>query len=367
MDRRAFVQGSALMSLSGTGLKGLSGAGKFQGAAGDSGSDRQNGATRYAASETVARVRRAALALQRKDWEHGTLAQAFLEAGDMNEVILFTKAALVLEQPDGRLAVIGDGGATDPAMGGAAYLRAAEETGDPALKQAVNGMLDWLLERAPRAPDGTLYHVFKRPEVWSDGFNGAPPFLAAAGHYDEAIRQINGFKRRLWNPRKKLLAHIASDAPVDSATEESNAEFFGTGNGWAAAGMARVIRSLPPSYAKEREELAAFVGDIADGCLACQRPDGLFHNLVDQPDTFVETNLAQMLAFALYTGIQGGWLPARYRKPADDMRAAAMAKVDSFGFVQGVCGAPHFDRPGQSTEGQSFFLMMEAARSKLGG
>lgn len=365
MDRRAFLQGSAFVGLGGARLKNpwvSRGSGESQDEVGDRGS---NLAMRQAAGETAVRVRKAALALQRKDWEHGTLTQAFLEENDIAQVILMTKAALVLQQPDGRLAVVGDGSPTDPAMGGEAYWRAARETDDPALKQAVDGMLHWLLEGAPRAPDGTLYHVFKRPEVWSDGFNGAPPFLAATGHYDEAIRQIQGFKRRLWDPNKKLLAHIASDVPVDSATQKSNAELFGTGNGWAAAGMARVIRSLPADYAREREFLADFVREIADGCLAFQRPDGLFHNLVDRPDSFVETNLAQMLAFALYTGIHGGWLPASYREPAERMRAAAVAKVDSFGFVQGVCGAPGFDQPGVSTEGQSFFLMMEAARTRL--
>jgi hypothetical protein len=43
------------------------------------------------------------------------------------------------------------------------------------------------------------------------------------------------------------------------------------------------------------------------------------------------------------------------------MRKAAHAKVDAFGLVQGVCGAPNFDRSGTATEGQAFFLLMEAA------
>jgi hypothetical protein len=47
------------------------------------------------------------------------------------------------------------------------------------------------------------------------------------------------------------------------------------------------------------------------------------------------------------------------------MRAAARAKLDRDGFVQGVAGAPTFDRPGISPEGQAFFLMMEGARRKL--
>jgi unsaturated rhamnogalacturonyl hydrolase len=226
-------------------------------------------------------------------------------------------------------------------------------------------LLQWLLDRAPRAQDGTLYHVFHRPDVWSDGFNGAPPFLAATGHYDHAIRQVDGFKRRLSNAEKKLLAHISSDSQESGPKGNSDPEFFGTGNGWAAAGVARVIRALPSKYESDRTRLAGFVRDIADGCLAYQRPDGFFHNIVNRPDTFIETNLAQMLAFALYTGIKGGWMSVSYLEAANRMRAAAIKKVDSFGFVRGVCGAPGFDHPGISTEGQAFFLMMEAAAAKL--
>ena len=110
-------------------------------------------------------------------------AQAFLEAGDDNNVILMTKAAIVQKVPDGRLAVVGSGSPTDPAMGGAAYWRAGQLTGDVQIQEAARGLLDFILKQAPRAEDGTLYHVFRKPEVWSDGFNGAPPFLAATGDW----------------------------------------------------------------------------------------------------------------------------------------------------------------------------------------
>jgi hypothetical protein len=38
--------------------------------------------------------------------------------------------------------------------------------------------------------------------------------------------------------------------------------------------------------------------------------------------------------------------------------------MDAFGYVQGVCGAPNFDRSGTSTEGQAFCILMEAAGSR---
>jgi len=298
--------------------------------------------------------------MQRRDWEQGIFAQAMVEASDRELTILLTRSAIIQRVPDGRLGVVNSGSPTDPAMGGSAYAKAAEWTGDPAIRQAVDGLLDWIRKGAPRNADGILYHVFRGPEMWSDGFNGAPPFLASMGFYDEALAQIEGYRKCLWNPDKKLLAHIWDD----QKKQLRDANLWGGGNGWAAAGLARVWRSLPAERKQDRAYLADFARQLIDGCLACQRPDGLFHNIVDQPTTFVETNLAQMLAFSIYEGTAAGWLPADYRKEADHMRSAARLKMDSYGFVQGACGAPSFDRPGPSTEAQAFAIMMEAAGSR---
>ena len=83
------------------------------------------------------------------------------------------------------------------------------------------------------------------------------------------------------------------------------------------------------------------------------------------PSTFIETNTAQMLAYSIYRGIKGAGLDKAYLDHANKMREAAHQKVDDFGLVQGVCGAPNLDRSGTATEGQAFFLLMEAAYSDM--
>ncbi|MGE5812743.1 MAG: glycoside hydrolase family 88 protein, partial [Ignavibacteria bacterium] len=93
--------------------------------------------------------------------------------------------------------------------------------------------------------------------------------------------------------------------------------------------------------------------------------DGLFHNIIDNPNSFIETNLSQMLAYSIYKGIKGGWIDGRYKENADKMRVAAHKKVDELGLVQGVCGSPEFDHPGTAAEGQAFFILMETAYNKL--
>ncbi len=113
----------------------------------------------------------------------------------------------------------------------------------------------------------------------------------------------------------------------------------------------------------EKKRLISYVKELIDGCLVYMRPVGLFHDVIDKPDTFVETNLPQMLGYSIYRGLQHGWLDGSYRKHADKMRNAVINKVDKFGLVQDVCGSPTFDRPGTATEGQAFFLLMETAYS----
>jgi unsaturated rhamnogalacturonyl hydrolase len=314
--------------------------------------------------QMAAMVREALLAMQRHSWEQGVAAQALLEMGENEVVVMMAREAANRQLPDGRLAMLGGQGAvTDPAAIGEALLFAARIANDPALQHAADEQLAWLLERAPRTPDGTLHHVLDQPQVWVDSFFMAPPFLAAAGRFDEALRQIEGFRRLLWDAEKRLYHHIWDDG----AQAFTRAAYWGVGNGWAVAGIARVLDALPPEMADERARLAGYVREGLDGCLAWQRPDALFHDVLDDPATFVETNLAQMLAYTIYRGLRGEWLPGSYLAAADRMRAAVHQKVDGYGFVQGVCAAPTFDRPGIAPEGQAFFLLMEAAATRLLG
>ncbi len=314
-------------------------------------------------NEQIEKVKRAMLSMQRQAWEQGVAAQAILESGgDVDLVVLMAKEAVLRRWEDGRLGQVCDNhGVTDPGANGEAVLFAAKVTGDKLLRNAADRMLEYFLQRAPKSSEGVLYHIDNKPQVWIDSMYMAPPFLAVAGRPDEAVKQIEGMRRLLWNPEKRLFSHIWDDGRHDFERKD----FWGVGNGWAAAGMSRVIRALPTEMTGEKARLVGYVKDVIDGCLACQRPDGLFHDVLDNPQTFVETNLAQMLAYSIYRGLLGGWLGKIHLKQADRMREAALAKVDSLGLVQGVCGSPEFSSPGVATEGQAFCLLMEAARGDL--
>jgi unsaturated rhamnogalacturonyl hydrolase len=310
---------------------------------------------------TLDLVKLALLSMQRNSWEQGVAMDAFFEQRDRDVVIALAKEAAYRRTPDGRPAMIRPNeGITDPCSVGEALIFAFQETNDKELGDACDSLLNWALKSAPRNHNGILYHVPNRPEFWIDSMYMLPPYLAAAGHPAEALRQIYGYRAALFDPHAGLFSHKWDDEKQAFVRKD----FWGVGNGWAAAALARTIDLLPETMSSQKQELVQITRALVDCLLKYKRSDWLFHDVIDDPETFVEVNLSQMLAYTIYRGLIAEWLPSEYEKAARSLRQAVCGKVDRFGLVQGVCGAPHFDKPGVAAEGQSFYLMLDAAAQR---
>ncbi len=296
---------------------------------------------------SVDAVAAALLAMQRQSWEQGVAAHAFRDLGRHDVVRLLAEAAVTRQAADGRLGdVENEAGAVNGAACGEAVLVSG-------FADAAGRQLDWLLRDAPRAADGTLFHLLGGREMWADTVYMVVPFLALAGHPDAATAQVEGHRRRLC--QDGLYAAIWSE---DSGSLR-RADRWGGGNGWVVAGIARAARLVPSM----RGPLTVHAREVLDACLALRRPDGLFHDVLDDPSTFVETNAAQMFAYAALTGAADGWLPSSYAAVGRDLYEAAGRKVDASGVVRDACGSPSFDRPGTSAEAQAFRLLAAAGLS----
>ncbi|MFC4145087.1 glycoside hydrolase family 88 protein [Micromonospora mangrovi] len=316
------------------------------------------------ADDTTGRVLRALLAMQRQSWEQGVTAHALLDLGQHELVVLLADAAVTRQHPDGRLGdVSGEVGAVNGAACGEAVRYAARHDPDPRWTAALDAQLDWLVSRAARAADGTLFHLLDNRQVWADTVYLVVPLLALTGRTDLAVAQLAGHRRRLHDPHTGLYA-----ARWDEDRRElDRPEHWGTGNGWVVAGIARALRHAPSWPAGAREEWAGHARAVLDACLAHRREDGLFSDVLDDPGTFREANTAQMLAYAALTGVADGWLPGSYAGTGAQLLAAASRRVDRYGRVTGVSGAPDFARPGTSPEAQAFHLLAHAALTRATG
>lgn len=85
----------------------------------------------------ITKVTKAMLAMERASWEQGVAAQALLELGETDLVILMAKEAVLRQANDGRLAdLASNDNVTDPGANGEPVLAAARTTGDSQLMNA---------------------------------------------------------------------------------------------------------------------------------------------------------------------------------------------------------------------------------------
>ena len=317
----------------------------------------------------VSRVIAAMLAMQRHPWEQGVCAQALYEAGLDEYWLPMAHDAVKRQAADGRLAMIGgEIAVSDPASAGEVCLRAWERTGDAFYLDGAKRMLAYLLERAPRTPDGVICHNlvsfeagFSPRQLWIDGLYMAPPFLAAMGETEEALRQVRGYARWLLDRESGLFFHIV-DAEQGRFVRRKR---WATGNGWALMGLMRIAEALQGQDEAQREVLALYRG-VLEAMLRWQLPDGRFHDILDEADSFVDGASALMMAASVFRGIADGLLPEDWREAAERAYAGVRPHVDGLGLVRGVCGCPDFLREGTSAEAQAAFVMADTWRRKAG-
>ncbi|MCZ2803789.1 glycoside hydrolase family 88 protein [Modestobacter sp. VKM Ac-2983] len=304
--------------------------------------------------DTRRRVLDCLLVGQRHSWEQGLTAAVLDDAGASGLLRALVDDAVARQLPDGRLAELDPACAVNGAALGEFVDSLAHRLGDPALAAAATRQHGWLRSGAPRAADGTLFHLVGSRQVWADTVHMVVPFLACRGDGAAAVAQLAGHRARLRDPVTGLWAARWDE----DAGAFADPRAWGTGNGWVAAGAARAVRWLPGAAGTA---VAAEVRTLLDAVLPLRRPDGLFGDVLDDPATPAETNIASMVALAALTGAAEGWLPGRYGDLGESLLAAVRDRVDDLGRVTGASAAPHFDRSGHSPEAQAFLLLADAA------
>lgn len=315
------------------------------------------------------RALQAMLAMQRRSWEQGLAGHALLALGRLDLAEVLAIDAVANQMPDGRLADLGDLNVVNGAAALEPVLAIARRDDDPDLAAAAQRQVDWLVDTAPRADDGTLLHVLDRREIWSDTVYMVVPTLVAVDRTDLALQQLSGHARRLQDRATGMFAHIWNE----DEQRLTRPVAWGGGNGWVAAGCARAIHLLRPSGAWALPRPATPVDDefvraatdcgrrVIDGCLRHRSKAGLFHDIIDDATTFQEVTLAAMLAYAALTGAADGWLPTEYEHVGRSLLETAAEHVGPDGLLRPACGTPAFDRPGISAEAQAWFLLAAAA------
>lgn len=112
---------------------------------------------------------------------------------------------------------------------------------------------------------------------------------------------------------------------------------WGRGDGWMAAGMALVLSHLDKSNPYREKILRGYL-DMMEALLRFQRPDGLWGQLVDDPEIWAETSGSAMFTYAFLAGVRNGWLEReRYAAPAEKAWKALCDRLDEHANLSDVC------------------------------
>ncbi|HEX3728989.1 MAG TPA: glycoside hydrolase family 88 protein, partial [Opitutaceae bacterium] len=116
-------------------------------------------------------------------------------------------------------------------------------------------------------------------------------------------REMAAYLDKLQEPNG--LFHHAPDVPF----------FWGRGDGWFAAGMAEMLRSLPANHPLRPRIMAGYRKMMA-ALLRYQDANGMWHQLIDHPEAWPESSCTGMFTYAIIEGVKHGWLDAAAYGPA---------------------------------------------------
>ena len=113
--------------------------------------------------------------------------------------------------------------------------------------------------------------------------------------------------------------------------------YWGRGNGWQAAGMAELLRDLPKNH-PQRARIVKGYDLMMESLLKYQAEDGLWRQLIDKPESWVETSGTGMFTFAMVTGVKEGWLDKKkYGEAARKAWLGLVKHIDADANVTDVC------------------------------
>lgn len=231
--------------------------------------------------------------------------------------------------------VLDDTGAMSAAM-----IKALRAGSKANLRPIIDNGLNHIMNRQHRLADGTLARNRPQPNtLWLDDLFMSVPALAQMGkltgdtkYYDEACRQVLLFRDKMFNKEKGVFMH----GWVESMSEHP--EFrWARANGWAFMTEVELLEVLPENHPK-RPEILALLKAHAKGLVSFQSGSGFWHQLLDRPDSYLETSATAIYAYALARAVNRGWIADKAYAPAALLAwNAVTTKINETGQVEGTC------------------------------
>ena len=217
-----------------------------------------------------------------------------------------------------------------------------EHTGDPQYVPLIRDWAQWVMQDMPRTQEGGLQHItthdINKQQLWDDTLFMTVLFLYRAGRalgetawMQEAEYQFLLHIKYLFCQENNLWYH----GWTFDGRHHFGGAFWARGNSWYTAGAIDFIELLPDGPVR-RTVLETWRGQCLQLCALQDEVTGLWHTLLDHPDSYLETSASAAIAYGLLKGVRLGLLPDACGVSARKALDGVLAQVGADGIVGGV-------------------------------
>lgn len=178
----------------------------------------------------------------------------------------------------------------------------------------------------------------RRDWWWCDSLFMAPATFAGLSAETGDPAYLNWMDKQFWDSVSFLYdpaEHLFFRDKSFFHRREPNGQpvFWGRGNGWVLAGVARILKYMPADY-PSRPKYVSLLRTLAKRIAPLQQPDGFWRSSLLDPDAYPqgESSGTALLAYGMELGINEKVLSANTFQPTVDRAWNALAgAVDSSG------------------------------------
>jgi rhamnogalacturonyl hydrolase YesR len=221
---------------------------------------------------------------------------------------------------------------------GASLIEIYKSEKQPRYKEYIDKAANHIYKKQARLKDGTLVRTFPyKYTLWADDLYMGISFLCRMGemtgdkkYFDDAVKQVINFHQYLFNANNGLMYHCWY-----SDEQRPGVAFWGRANGWAMLAQVDLLERLPKNHPK-RNELIGLLKKHIVGISRYQSASGLWHQLLDKVDSYLETSCSAMFTYAIARAVNMGIIDKRFLIIALKGWEGVISKITSDGDVEGV-------------------------------
>lgn len=222
---------------------------------------------------------------------------------------------------------------------GSSLIEVCETKSKKEYEDYIEKAADFIIHREHRLEDGTFARLNpSKMTVWADDLYMALSFLSRYAKlkndnkiFNLAVDQVINFRKYLYNPHTELYHH-----GWYSDIQENVAAHWGRANGWVIMAQINLLDQLPENHPR-RNELLDILQEQVIGLSKYQSESGLWRQLLDKPDSYLETTSTAMIIFSIARAIRKGYLDKRYSSIADRGWEGLLSKLNTNYEIESAC------------------------------